>query len=62
MTIDAVIQAVEDQTGQKVAAGTKLSDMGMDSLEFLDLVVRLGVPDAAVPGCNTVHDLYQAIQ
>lgn len=61
MTIEQVIQAVEDETGQKVAAETPLSDLGLDSLEFLDLLVKIGnIPDAIAPHINTVHELYLA--
>lgn len=60
MTIEEVILAVEDETGQKVTPATELKDLGLDSLEFLDLMVRLNIPDALVPNINTVQDLQAA--
>lgn len=62
MTIEQVIQVVEDQTGQKVTAGTELKDLGLDSLEFLDLLVGCGIPDAKAQEINTVYELYLAAQ
>jgi len=60
MTIEQVIQVVEDETGQKVTGASELKDLGMDSLEFLELIVKLNIPDAAVPAINTVQDLQEA--
>lgn len=61
MTIEEVIALVEEETGQKVTAETELSALGLDSLEFLDLLIRVGnIPDAAIPELNTVYDLYEA--
>ncbi len=58
MTLEQVIGIVGDHTGQKVTAETKLSDLGMDSLDFLELMVILNVPDEIVPDLNTVLDIY----
>ena len=61
MTIEEVIAIVDDETGKKVAADTKLSTLGMDSLDFLSLIVRVGgIPDDVVPRIDTVNDLYLA--
>ena len=60
MTIEDVIRTVEDSTGQKVTAETAVSDLGLDSLEFLDLLVQVGIPDAMAPRLHTVKDLYLA--
>ena len=57
MTIEQVIEVVEDHTGQKVTAASDLKDLGMDSLDFLELMVRLNIPDASVANINTVKDL-----
>lgn len=62
MTIEKVIAVVEEQTGQKVNAETELSDLGLDSLEFLSLLVEIGIPDAVAPRIHTVNDLFLAAQ
>lgn len=67
MTIEDVIQAVEDETGAKVTAETKLSDVMADSLDFVDLILFVStkfgdIPDAVVPRIDTVNDLYLAAQ
>ncbi len=60
MTIEQVCGFVEEQTGIPVTAETQLNDLAMDSLEFLELMVKLNIPDAAVPSLNTVQDLQAA--
>lgn len=61
MTIEDVIQIVESETGQKVSPDTELSTLGLDSLEFLDLLIRVGnIEDEKVPDINTVRDLWAA--
>jgi acyl carrier protein len=61
MTIEDVIAVVEEETGHKVTPETELKELGMDSLDFLDLLIRVGdIPDAVVPRINKVSDLYLA--
>lgn len=61
MTIVDVMTIVRDSTGEDVTPETRLNALGMDSLDFLDLVMRVGnIPDALVPHLNTVNDLYLA--
>lgn len=61
MTIVDVMAIVRDSTGEDVTPETQLNTLGMDSLDFLDLVMRVGnIPDALVPHLNTVNDLYLA--
>lgn len=61
MTLDYVKAVVENETGRKVEAETKLNDLSLDSLDFLDLIIKVGnIPDAIVPKINTVNDLYLA--
>jgi acyl carrier protein len=62
MTIEEVMVAVQEETGEAVTPETKLSILGMDSLEFLDLLVRLSIPDSLVPSLDTVRDLHTATQ
>lgn len=57
MTTDEVMTIVESESGQTVNLDTDLKDLGLDSLEFLNLMVQLGIPDASVPYINTVRDL-----
>lgn len=57
MTSDAVMKVVEEETGKTVSLDTELKDLGLDSLEFLNLMVELGIPDASIPYINTVRDL-----
>lgn len=58
MTIQEVMEIVEDETGERVTPETKLDSLGMDSLDFLALMTRLDIPDVAVPQVETVLDLY----
>ena len=61
MTIVEVLAIVKDHTGEDVTPETEISSLGMDSLDFLDLLIRVGnIPDAVVPHLNTVNDLYLA--
>lgn len=60
MTIVDVMDIVRDETGKDVIPETELNALGLDSLEFLELMVRLDIPDAAVPHMNTVADLWAA--
>lgn len=65
MTIEQVIAAVEDFTGEKVAADTNLRDVVSDSLDFVDLMLEISnkcgeIPDSAVPSIETVNDLFMA--
>jgi acyl carrier protein len=62
MTIEQVVGIVEEQTGQKVSSDTELSELGLDSLEFLSLLVEIGIPDAVAPRIHTVNDLFLAAQ
>lgn len=58
MTIEEVIAIVDEQTGQKASADSALSDLGMDSLDFVDLLLHFpNIPDQMVPRINTVNDL-----
>jgi acyl carrier protein len=63
MTLVEVLEIVKEHTGEDVTPETELSSLGMDSLDFLDLLIRVGnVPDQLVPRLNTVNDLYLAAQ
>jgi len=61
MTIIEVMEIVRAETGEDVTPETKLDSLGLDSLEFLDLLLAVGdIPDSLVPHLNTVNDLYLA--
>jgi acyl carrier protein len=69
MTIDDVIWVVKDETGREEAtAGSKLTDLVADSLEFTGLIVRIesefgvDISDLAFSRIEDVHDLYLAAQ
>lgn len=61
MMLIEVLEIVKEHTGEDVTPETELSSLGMDSLDFLDLLIRVGnIPDRVVPHLNTVNDLYLA--
>ena len=61
MTLEEVMDIVEDETDQAVTPETRLDSLGMDSLDFLALLTRLNIPDAAVASLETVQDLHSAL-
>lgn len=61
MTLEEVMDIVEDETDQPVTAETKLDTLGMDSLDFLALLTRLNIPDIAVVHLDTVRNLHEAL-
>jgi len=62
MTLEDVISQVERETGKTANAETQIKDVVADSLEFLDLMMALAIPDEKVAGIETVQDLYLAVQ
>jgi acyl carrier protein len=63
MTIEDVMTVVKEHTGKDITPETRLDSLGMDSLDFLDLIVSIGnISDAVVPHINTVNDLFMAAQ
>jgi len=40
-----ICAVIERETGQKVTEDTPLDELNVDSLEFLDLLIVLGVPN-----------------
>jgi acyl carrier protein len=61
MTLEDVISKVSEHAGMTVTADTEVSKLGLDSLEFLDMVVDLEIPDGKLVDINTVRDLYDNI-
>jgi acyl carrier protein len=66
MTIEDVIAAVQEETGRDITPETKLDSLGLDSLDFLQLIITVSnrcgseIHDFVVPRINTVNDLYLA--
>jgi hypothetical protein len=61
MTATEALAKIDDYTGMSVTPETKIEDLGLDSLELLDLSVTLGEGSAQIPNyngeTNTVADL-----
>ena len=55
------IVIVERETGIKVTPDTPLDALGLDSLEFLDLLLTLDVPVEKSMDLHTVGDLIREI-
>jgi acyl carrier protein len=56
-----VCAVIEQETGQRVTPETRLDAMGLDSLDFLNLMVACSVPDEKVADLNTVGDIIHAV-
>lgn len=61
MTPDAALIKIAEYTESEVTPETRIEDLGLDSLELLDLSVQLGEGSAQIPNyngeTNTVADL-----
>lgn len=57
MTVQEIIETIERETGQKVTTATPIEDLAVDSLEFLDLLLQIGVPSDRLGSIVTVGDL-----
>lgn len=55
-----VCEIIEQETGQKVDFSTPIDDLQVDSLEYLDLLIKLDVPMETISGYSTVGDLVKA--
>jgi acyl carrier protein len=65
MTIDDVIRVVNDATGKESQPDSRLNALVDDSLEFMNLIVRVSdecgdIPDVLVTRIETVKDLFLA--
>jgi acyl carrier protein len=62
-----VCAVIEKETGQKVTPETMVKELGLDSLEFLDLLLTLQgeadktIPDEKVAYLETVSDLIESL-
>lgn len=58
-----VLEIIEAETGQAVTGDTLLEELAVDSLEFLDLVLKIeeetgkDLDDERIPALKTVGDL-----
>lgn len=64
--LEKLAELIKSETGAAVTAETKIEELGIDSLEFLDLLLvierELGkVPDEKLPYIGTVGALADAI-
>jgi acyl carrier protein len=56
--MEEVMRAISQYSNaMKITPETRLEELGMDSLETLDLLIQLGIPDTAVSDLQTVGDL-----
>jgi acyl carrier protein len=55
-----IVDVIERETGQAVDESTPLEDLNVDSLEFLELLITLGVPNDQAGSFQTVGDLIKA--
>jgi acyl carrier protein len=66
MTCD-VCAIIERETGQKVTKETELESLNVDSLEFLELLMKIGdesgkeISDERIPSLKTVGDIAKEI-
>jgi acyl carrier protein len=63
-----LLAVVERETGHAATPDTPLAELGLDSLDLLDLVLAVSVaaekpiPQQAIPQLNTVGDLIRLAQ
>ncbi len=54
------LEVIERETGQTVTEDTLLEDLAIDSLEFLELLVALDIPNDNSSTFKTIGDLVKA--
>jgi acyl carrier protein len=57
MTKDEVLAVIAEETGFPVNDSMTLGELELDSLELMNLLVALGIPDADIEELDTVADL-----
>ena len=66
MTLDDVVRRVQEVTARDEAvAETPMTDLGLDSLEYVELFATepfCDIPDDKVVNIHTVEDLFTALQ
>jgi len=62
MTADEIIAIVEDETGLRgITLDSTMDSLGVQSLEFLELLLRCNVPNEKATNINTVGDIVRAV-
>lgn len=62
MTSEQIFAIVREETGEKeLALATTLESLGLDSLGFIDLMAKCGVPQEKEIGIETVGDIVKAL-
>jgi acyl carrier protein len=64
---ELLIPLIEQETGQSVTEETSLSEMGLDSLEFVSLLQAISekiqaIPETHWPMLNTVGDIAKVLE
>ena len=62
MTAEKVLAIVSGASGKAADRTAKLEELGLDSLETLDLFLELDVPAEAIDGLHTVDDLVRYLE
>ena len=57
MTKDEVLAVITKEAGFQVNDSMALGELELDSLELMNLLVALGIPDADIEELDTVADL-----
>lgn len=55
------LDIIAEECGRPVRPEERIEHLGLDSLEFVDLAIRLNVPALKAVKCYTVQDLLDAI-
>ena len=61
-----ILSVIEQQTGHKVDSDTPIDSLGLDSLDFIDLLLAIEretgvvVPDSKVADIHTIADILKA--
>lgn len=66
-TAHSLLMLIEEETGHKATLETSVDDLGMDSLEFVDLMMVISakfkpIPEKDWAWFNTVGDIAKAIE
>lgn len=57
MTTEEILSKVSERSGIAAEQNTSLEDLSLDSLEFVDLAIELGIPESKWAQLRTVRDL-----
>ena len=57
-----VVAVESDKPAESITAESKLEDLGMDSLDFVALMIALEIPEAKWQGVVTVADILRVME